>query len=198
MKSNAQTVEQYLAALPADRRATIEAVRRVIRANLDRDYEEGMSYGMICYCVPHRVYPPGYHCNPAQPLPFAGLASQKNHMSVYLMPVYGQDEAWFRTAWKKTGKKLDMGKCCVRFKKLEDVALDVIGEAIRRMPVRKWIETYEKTILTKNRRAAAARGKPASAAKRATQPIARKKTIGKAPASAKKTVRRAKPGTRSR
>lgn len=148
MTSPAKTVEEYLAGLPEDRRAAIQAVRKVILDNLDKDYQEGMQYGMIGYYVPHSVYPPGYHCDPKQPLPFASLGSQKNHMAVYLMCLYGdaEQEAWFREAWAKTGKKLDMGKSCVRFKKLEDVALEVIGEAIRRVPAAKYIEKYESVI----------------------------------------------------
>jgi hypothetical protein len=145
MPSKAATVEQYLFELPDDRRQAVEAVREVILANLDQDYEEGMQYGMIGYYVPHRVYPAGYHCDPKQPLPFAALASQKNYMSLYLMCVYGDSPhaKWFQDAWAKTGKKLDMGKSCVRFKRLEDLALDVIGEAIRRVPARKYIEFCE-------------------------------------------------------
>ena len=145
MQSKAATVQQYLSGLPADRRAAIQAVRDVILKNLDKDYAEGMQYGMIGYCVPHSIFPAGYHCDPRQPLPFAGLASQKNHMSIYLMCTYGNSEhaEWFRHAWAKTGKKLDMGKACVRFKKLEDLALDVIGEAIRRVPAKKYIEHYQ-------------------------------------------------------
>ena len=98
MQSKATTVEQYLSELPEDRRKAIEAVRQVILENLDKDYEEGMQYGMIGYYVPHRVYPAGYHCDPKQPLPFAGLASQKNHMALYLMCVYGESDhaQWFR------------------------------------------------------------------------------------------------------
>src|SRR5262245_12097077 len=129
--SKAKTVKEYLAELPPDRRAALQAVREVILKNLDGGYEEGMQYGMIGYYVPHRVFPAGYHCDPKQPLPFAGLASQKNHMSLHLMAVYlgcdGQGETpnakWFREAWTKTGKKLDMGKACIRFKKLDDVPL---------------------------------------------------------------------------
>jgi hypothetical protein len=142
MKSSATTVQAYLAALPEDRRAAIEAVRKVILANLDEGYEEGIQYGVIGYYVPHRVYPAGYHCDPKQPLPFAGLASQKGYMAVYLMCIYDHEthRSWFQEAWAKTGKKLDMGKSCVRFKKVDDLALDVIGEAIRRVPARKYIE----------------------------------------------------------
>ena len=144
MQSKATTVPAYLASLPADRRAAVEAVRKVILKNLDKDYEEGMQYGMIGYYVPHRVFPAGYHCDPAKPLCFAGLASQKNALSLYLMCIYG-DEAharWFREAWARSGKKLDAGKCCIRFKKPEDLALDVIGEAIARIPARKYVANY--------------------------------------------------------
>ena len=145
MSDKATTVEQYLSRLPDDRRKALEAVRQVILKNLDKDFEEGIQYGMIGYYVPHRVYPNGYHCDPKQPLPFAGLASQKNYMSLYLMCTYGDSahSRWFREAWARTGKKLDMGKSCVRFKKIDDLALDVIGEAIRRVPARKYIETVE-------------------------------------------------------
>ena len=148
MTSKATTVEQYLAELPDDRRRAIEAVRRVILENLDDDYEEGMQYGMIGYYVPHRVYPAGYHCDPRQPLPFANLGSQKNHMALYLMCIYGESDLarWFREAWAKTGKKLDMGKSCVRFKKVEDLALDVIGEAIKRVPAKKYIAHCEAAV----------------------------------------------------
>jgi hypothetical protein len=171
MQSKAATVAEYLAELPADRRSEVEQVRRVILKNLDKEYEEGMQYGMIGYYVPHRLYPPGYHCDPRQPLPFACLASQKNYLSLYLMPVYeaGGDQDWFRTAWAKTGKKLDMGKSCIRFKRADDLALDVIAEAIRRTPARRWIEYYEsvlKTMRTRPAKKAAKSNKPAKTAKR--------------------------------
>jgi hypothetical protein len=106
MKSKATTVKDYLASLPEDRRAGIEAVRKVILKNLDKDYEEGMMYGMIGYAVPHRVWPLGYHCDPSKPLMMAALASQKNNMTVYLMSVYGEKATreWFQKARAKTGK----------------------------------------------------------------------------------------------
>lgn len=149
MQSKAKTVDEYIASLPEDRRAAIQAVRKVIRKNLDKGYEEGMQYGMIGYYVPHKVYPPGYHCDPSQPLPFAGLASQKSHMAVYLMCIGSpEQEDWFRKEWAKTGKKLDMGKSCIRFKKIEDLALDVIGHAISRVPAKKCIANYESVIKT--------------------------------------------------
>lgn len=171
MKTAAKTVDAYLASLPQDRRVAIAAVRDVIRKNLDGDYEEGIQYGMIGYYVPHEVYPSGYHVDPKQPLPFAALASQKNHMSLYLMGVYcgcaegpGGETAeakWFREQWGRTGKKLDMGRACLRFKKIEDVALDVIGKAIRRIPARVYISRYESVL------ALTAKGKKKSPAKKA-------------------------------
>lgn len=155
MQSSATTVADYIAELPEERRLIIEAVRKVILANLDAGYVEHIGSGMISYSVPHSLFPAGYHCNPKQPLPFAAIASQKNYVSVYLMGVYcgciGDEEsgeaAWFRAAWAAAGKKkLDMGKACVRFKKLEDAALDVIGEAIRRIPAQRYIERYQAVL----------------------------------------------------
>ena len=126
MQSKATTVTEYLKSLPEDRRKALQAVREVMLKNLDKAYQESMSYGMMGYSVPHSLYPAGYHCDPKQPLPFAALASQKNYMSVYLMCVYGHsgEDEWFRKAWAKTGKKLDMGKSCIRFKRVEDLALE--------------------------------------------------------------------------
>lgn len=150
MQSKAKTVKEYLAELPDDRRAALQTVRDVFLKNIDKDYEEGMGYGMPGFYVPHSLYPAGYHCDPKQPLPFAGFASQKNYMSIYLMCIYGmagnEQTNKFRAAWEKTGKKLDMGKSCIRFKKVEDLALDVIGETIRQMPAKKWIAVYEKSL----------------------------------------------------
>lgn len=182
MQSKATTVEQYLAELPDDRRAAISAVRKVILKNLNKGYEEGMQYGMIGYYVPHSLYPAGYHCDPRQPLGFAGLASQKNYMSLYMMPVYGDGatETTFRNEWAKTGKKLDMGKCCIRFKKVEDLALDLIAETIRRTPVKKWIEHYETVIKTS--RTKAVRTKTATSSK----PLAAKKKMATKKAAPKK------------
>ncbi len=145
MQSKAKTASQYLAELPADRRKAIEQVRNVILKNLPKGYEEMMQYGMISYAVPLSIYPPGYHCAKDTPLPFIGLASQKHFMAVYLSCFMNKkDQAWFKKEYKASGKKLDMGKSCIRFKKPEDLALEVIGKAIARMPVKKFIEVYEK------------------------------------------------------
>ncbi len=148
MISRASSVTENLASLPADRRAALQAVRRVIRKNLGKGYQEGMQYGMIGYFVPHRIYPAGYHCDPKQPLPFAGLASQKNHMSIYLMCIYGNQDhaAWFKGEWVRSGKKPDMGKSCIRFKKLDDLPLALIGKAIARVPVKSFVQSYEAAI----------------------------------------------------
>jgi len=156
MQSKASTVDEYLAELPEDRRETIEAVRAAILENLDTGFEEGMQYGMIGYYVPHSVYPAGYHCNPEEPVPYAALASQKNYVSLYLTGLYTgaaegesetEDSRWFQEAWAAArGKKPNMGKCCVRFKKLGDVPLEVVGEMIRRVPTQSFLERYEASI----------------------------------------------------
>ena len=173
MQSKASTVKEYLANLPADRREAIEAVRAVILKNLDSKYEEGMQYGMIGYYVPHSIYPAGYHCNSRQPLPYASLAAQKNHYGLYLCAVYADnacdnergDGGWFRQAWQSSGKKLDMGKGCVRFRKLDDVPLDVVAEAFRRISVADFVAQYE---------AARAAYKPTSRAEIQARAAARK------------------------
>ena len=145
MQSKAKNVEEYLAALPEDRCEAIAAIREVIIKNLPKGYEEGIQWGMPSYFVPLSAYPSGYNCQPDQPLPFVGLASQKNHMAFYGFCIYMDEELKnrFVADWKKTGKKLDMGKSCVRFEKLEDVPLKVIGDAVKRVPMKKYIKQYE-------------------------------------------------------
>jgi len=190
MQSKAATVAQYLAELPEDRRKAIEQVRAVIRKNLDKNYEEGMQYGMIGYYVPHTVYPNGYHCDPRQPLPFAALASQKNAMSLYLMSVYMKpaDSQWFIQTWKKTGKKLDMGKSCIRFKKAEDLALDVIAEAIKRVPAKDYIAVYEANLSASRKPAPAKKKAPTKKAGAVKKSSVQKKTSKRA-AVKKKSAR---------
>ena len=145
MKSTARTVDEYVKSLPEDRRAAISAIRKVILDNLPKGYQECMSYGMIGYVVPHSIYPKGYQCNPKLPLPFVNLGSQKNHMALYLMCIYGdaKTDQWLRKAWEKTGRKLDRGKGCIRFKRLEDVPLEVVGQLIARTPVADYITRIE-------------------------------------------------------
>jgi hypothetical protein len=177
MQSKATTVAAYLASLPEDRRQAIEAVRAVILKHLDKGFEEGMQYGMIGYFVPHAIFPSGYHCDPKQPLPYAGLASQKQHMSLYLMGIYGEPtvRAWFEEAWARTGKKLDMGAACIRFKRVEDLPLDVIGAAFRKLTLRGYIAHYQSMLDTRGSRAGAATKKAASASTKGGKSVAAKK-----------------------
>lgn len=147
----------------------MEKLRSVFRKNLDKGFEEGMQYGMIGYYVPHRLYPAGYHCDPKQPLPFAGIASQKNYLSIYIACLYGSADHLnrFQEEWAKTGKKLDMGKACIRFKRIEDAPLDVIGRAIARVPMKEFIAYYESAIrdMGKQRKKPVADAKARSARK---------------------------------
>ncbi len=178
MANQPASVAEYLSSLAPDRRAALQAVRKVILDNLDQDLEEGVQYGMIGYYVPHRVYPDGYHCDPEQPLPFASIASQKNHMALYLFCIYTDpgDAERFTEDWKASGKKLDMGKACVRFKKLEDVPLEVVGKAIRRATAKRFIAGYEATRAANPKRATKSAAKPTTkkASKKATKKATKK------------------------
>lgn len=187
--SKATSVAQYLKELPEDRRTAITAIRKVIRSSIDAGIEEIMSYGMIGYHVPLRIYPDGYHCNPEMPLPYISLASQKNYMAIYMMGLYmdPDDTAWFTAAWRAAGKKLDMGKSCVRFKKLEDVPLEVVAAAIKRMPSKRYIATYEAQLLAsgkvlggKKSAAKKTTAKKAPAKKSAANKVAKKPVAKKA------------------
>ena len=142
VQSKASTPEEYLAELPEDRRQVVAAVREVVLENLPDGYEESMNWGMLSYEIPLSRYPDTYN---KQPLGYAALAAQKNYFSLYLMSVYAdsQEETTLRDAFEAAGKKLDMGKSCVRFKKLDDVPLDVIGQVIAATPVDVHIERYE-------------------------------------------------------
>jgi uncharacterized protein YdhG (YjbR/CyaY superfamily) len=142
MRSDSATVEDYLSGLPADRREAIEAVREVIRANLPDGFEEAMNWGMIAYEVPLQRYPDTYN---KKPLMYAALASQKNHMAVYLTGIYMDDGARqeFEDAYEATGKRLDVGQSCVRFRKLDDLPLGLIGETIGSVGVDEFIDRYQ-------------------------------------------------------
>lgn len=144
VSSNAATVEEYLQSLPEDRREAVSKVREVILKNLPEGYEEGMQYGMIGYYIPLEEYPDTYN---GQSLAYAALASQKNHMALYLTNIYSDPhlKKKFTEAYKASGKKMDMGKSCVRFKRLEDLPLDVIGEAIAATLVDQFIGLYEES-----------------------------------------------------
>ena len=164
------SVSDYLAALPADRRAPMSAVRKTINDNLPDGYEEGIQFGMIGWYVPLSRYPAGYGENNKVPLPLVALTSQKSGMVLHFLSFYGHPtlSTWFTAEYKKSGKKLDMGKGCVRFNKLEDLPLDVIGRTIARVPVEEHIANY--------RAARAVLKKPQPGAKKAADKRAAKKS----------------------
>jgi hypothetical protein len=149
MQSKAATPEQYIAELPDDRRIAIEKLRKVVLANLPKGLKEVMIYGMLGYVVPHEIYPNGYHCDPKLPLGFFNIASQKNSINIYHMVLYADKDLhnWFVSEYPKHSKyKLDMGKSCVRFKKLDDIPYQLIGELIAKITVEQYIELYEKIL----------------------------------------------------
>jgi hypothetical protein len=171
------TVRDYLAALTPQERVIIDAVRKTILANLDKGFEEGIQYGMIGYYVPHSVYPAGYHCDPRQPLPFTCLAARKGSTSIYMHCVYGIDEERERLIeeWKQTGKKLDMGKACIRVKKLEDIPLEVLGRAVKRLPLKKYIAAYEALLEARVKKPAGAKAaKPSKVTKKVAKKAPKK------------------------
>ena len=145
MQSTAKTPSEYIESLPEDRREAISILVKTIRKNIPKGFAEGMGYGMLGYSVPHTLYPAGYHCDPKQPLPFAGLASQKNYMSLHLVCLYVNQDLndWFTEEWKQTGKKLDMGKGCVRFKTVEALPLELIAKLIAQVTVDEFIAAIE-------------------------------------------------------
>lgn len=189
------TIAAYLKALPDDRREALEAIRAVVNKNIDTKFAEGMQYGMPAWFVPHSVYPAGYHCDAKQPLPFASVASQKNHIGIYLFCIY-QDEdlrEWFVDAWTASGKKLDMGKSCIRVKKLEDVPLDVLGKAIKKIKAKGYIEHYDSVRPDgpKGMNTTASKKTSKKAAKKTAAKKTTKKTTKKAAKKAsKKTAKR--------
>ena len=149
MQSKASTVDQYMDELPADRQRAMKELRKVIKKNLPKGFSEGMGYGMMGYSVPHSKYPAGYHCNPALPLPFMGIASQKNFIAVYHMGVYANPSLlkWFQQEHAKaSAKKLDMGKSCIRYKRPEDIPFDLIGRLAGKITPDEWIAMYEKAL----------------------------------------------------
>lgn len=152
MQSKAATPEQYLNELPEDRQQPMRKLRQVITDNLPPDFTEAMSYGMLGYVVPHSVYPPGYHCDTKLPLPFMSIASQKNFIAVYHMGVYAIPELyeWFTTEYAKRVKgKLDMGKSCVRLKKIDQIPYDLFGELASKLTAQQWIDVYENAFKNK-------------------------------------------------
>lgn len=149
MSTAPSTPDAYLAALPDDRREMVEAIRQVINDNLPSGVEEGIQYKMIGWFVPHTVHPDGYHCDPKQPVPYASVANQKNSVSLYLFCMYvgtGRAEAFAERYRAWLGKKPDMGKSCVRFKKLADIPLELIAETIRSTPTGAFLAQYQATV----------------------------------------------------
>ncbi|MCP4860599.1 MAG: DUF1801 domain-containing protein [Planctomycetes bacterium] len=141
------TVKEYIDALPDDRQAAMKKLRAVIRKNLPKGFKEVINYKMPSYVVPHSKYPDGYHCDPSLPLPFLGMASQKNFIALYHMGIYADAKlmTWFEKQWPKhMSTKLDMGKICIRFKKVDAIPYDLIGELVAKMSADAWIKIYEK------------------------------------------------------
>lgn len=146
MQPTATTAEQYLSELPEDRISAVTELRNLVVENLPKGFEETMSYGMITYVVPHSIYPNGYHCNPKQALPFISIASQKNFIALHHMGIYADDNLleWFESEYPRhTSTKLDMGKGCIRFKKVNQIPFKLIGELVSKISVENWIKTYE-------------------------------------------------------
>lgn len=149
MKIEVTTVDDYLNQLPSDRKEAINKLREVISKNLPFGFVEEINYGMIGYVVPHSIYPAGYHCNTKLPLPFINIANQKNFIGFYHMGIYSQSEIldWFTTSWAKHSKrKLDMGKCCVRLKKIDEIPYKLIGELASKITPEQWIDIYEAVL----------------------------------------------------
>ena len=149
MKAMGKTVEEILISLPEDRLEPFNKLHDVIMKNLPKGFEAAISYGGLGYVIPHSLYPAGYHCKPIEPLPFAGIASQKNSINFYHMGIYSEPKLleWFVSEYPKySEQKLDMGKSCVRFKKLDQIPYKLIGELMKKMSVKKWITIYETNI----------------------------------------------------
>jgi uncharacterized protein YdhG (YjbR/CyaY superfamily) len=146
MRSEAATTAEYFANLPEDRKAAMTKLHTIIKSNLPKGFKEAMGYGMPGWVVPHTLFPAGYHCDPSQPLPFIGMASQKNYIALYHMGLYSDQSLleWFKAEWAKASKKkLDMGKSCIRFKKAEDIPYELIGELASKITPQEWIEHYQ-------------------------------------------------------
>jgi hypothetical protein len=149
MKAAGNTVNEILTNLPPDRVEPFNKLHDVIVKNLPEGFEAAISYGGLGYVVPHSIYPAGYHCKPAEPLPFAGISSQKNSINFYHMGLYSDPKLlnWFVSEYPRYSRqKLDMGKSCVRFKKPEDIPYQLIGELMRKMSAKEWITIYENNL----------------------------------------------------
>jgi uncharacterized protein YdhG (YjbR/CyaY superfamily) len=150
MQSDSKTPQEYVDSLPEERKLAIQKLRNSIKLNLPEGFQEEMSYGMLGYVVPHSIYPKGYHCKPNLPLPFINIASQKNFIALYHMGIYANPELlnWFVAEYSKLVKsKIDIGKSCIRFKKMEDIPYELIGELAAKMTVSEWIFIYENNFI---------------------------------------------------
>ena len=151
MQYEAKSPEDYISQVPPERQEALKKLRETINLNLPDGFEEGMIYKMIGYYVPHSVYPSGYHCDPKIPLPFMSFASQKNSVNLYHSGIYAKKELhdWFVSEYPKyCSGKLDMGKSCIRFKKMDDIPYELIGELTEKVSCQEWIDIYEKVLKT--------------------------------------------------
>ena len=142
-------VKEYIDNLPEDRKKGFSDLRKVINKHLPKGFKEGFAYNMIVWSVPHSIFPPGYHCDPSKPLMLIGLSATKGGVSLHHLGLYGSAPltSWFQSEWSKRAvKKLDMGKGCMRFKKIEDVPLDLIGELASKLTPQQWIEQYQNLL----------------------------------------------------
>ncbi len=154
MRIEAQNPDEYSAQIPAERQAVFQQLRMVIQENLPAGFEETMSYGMVGYVVPHSIFPDGYHCDPALPLPFLSIASQKNFIGFYHMGLYAMPKVldWFTKEYPKHSKyKLDMGKSCIRFKRMDNIPMDLIAELCQKITVADWVDAYTQGIRPKKK-----------------------------------------------
>ena len=155
MTSNAKTPDEYIDQLPEDRKDPISKLRKIINQNIDKGFSEEINYGMIGWVVPHSLYPSGYHCDPKLPLPFLSIASQKHFVAVYHMGIYASPKLldWFVSEYlKHCSNKLDMGKSCIRFKKIENIPYNIIGELVSKMSADEWIKLYESNVKDSRKR----------------------------------------------
>lgn len=151
MKYEGNSVEEYMSQLSEERKEVIAKLRTIINTNIPEGFEERISYGMIGWVVPHSLYPSGYHCNPELPLPFLSIASQKNFIGFYHMGIYANPDLykWFVDEYPKYSKyKLDMGKSCLRLKRMHDIPYELVRETVQKMTVQDWIYLYEKNLKT--------------------------------------------------
>ena len=152
MKIKANNIKEYLQNIPEERKEVFDKLMKTVRENIPKGFSEELSYGIPAWVVPHSLYPKGYHCSPELPLPFVSVASQKNFIALYHMGIYATPDLlnWFIKEYPKHSKrKLDMGKSCIRFKKMDDIPFELIGELMRKMTPKEWMEKYESAFVRK-------------------------------------------------